>query len=378
VISRATFDSILATFDTVFPHVTIWYPTTRPVAFFYLVGSRDPQRFNPAYIDAALRKREIADSTRFLRFHNSQDVLSCYFADKDDLQEYLREHQPRINSDFSPFVEFDTDQSGLVEKEMLGMFLDKVRSNSLHRHLDTGGWNDSKVISWLEEYDKIFNVAGCMIRIQTLEKRYPILESISDGLKVKPDYLPLLEKQKEFLSSTRALLKQDRDRDILAGIDTLLARRKDCGLAWLIRSWVMQKNKQKIYALESAIKAARYLPESGITQTNLGTQYLAHKKIDSAITHLDKATQYPPIDPTAYFNLGSAWQQKGDQDKAATYLQEGLRIQPNHIRARKNLAAILIRLRKYDQALEHYREILRQDPGDTDSHNVLKQLEALP
>ena len=53
---KSNLDSILGTFLQVYPHVTIWFPTTKPFVFLYLVGSREPQSFSPKRIDDEMMK----------------------------------------------------------------------------------------------------------------------------------------------------------------------------------------------------------------------------------------------------------------------------------------------------------------------------------
>ncbi|HEX41983.1 MAG TPA: hypothetical protein ENN81_07980, partial [Phycisphaerales bacterium] len=108
---RSHLHSILGTFMEVFPHVTVWFPVHRPFVFCYLVGSREPQLFSPARIDAELAKHDVKTCIDYLHMASSQDVLSWYIGDKSDFARYIGDYV--ANSDDRPFIEFNLDADNL-------------------------------------------------------------------------------------------------------------------------------------------------------------------------------------------------------------------------------------------------------------------------
>ena len=91
--------------------------------FLYLVGSNEPQLFSPAYINNELNKENVRQSVEYVNFYNSHDVLSCYICDQDGINNYLKDFH--INSDYKPFIEFNTDinEKKTIKKQWFENFI---------------------------------------------------------------------------------------------------------------------------------------------------------------------------------------------------------------------------------------------------------------
>ena len=95
---------------------------------------------------------------------NSMDVLNCYIGDEIDLKGAVGDFQ--INSDYRPFVEFDSDYFidsdyyPFVEwtksswKPSKQRFVITVREDSFASHIDWTGLTDGDKQRWLKRYGR--------------------------------------------------------------------------------------------------------------------------------------------------------------------------------------------------------------------------------
>lgn len=83
-------------------------------------------------------------------------------------------------------------------------------------------------------------------------------------------------------------------------------------------------------------------PESPVLHNNLGAMYFEHRKLPSALEHLEKAAKENPRHPVILLNLGRAYLRNGDLDKAREALQETVRVDPYSFYAHLNLARIYL------------------------------------
>lgn len=101
------FESILGTFQEVFPYVTVWFPVVHWDHFVLLAGSMKPFTLDPQHISIKLNQTKIRTDLNEIKIFDTHDVLACYLGNKNDIQRWLKNNYTP-NSDFSPYVEFAT------------------------------------------------------------------------------------------------------------------------------------------------------------------------------------------------------------------------------------------------------------------------------
>ncbi len=257
---KTDLDCILRTFNDAFPHTTIWFPVTKPFVFMYLVGSREPQRFLPARMDAELQKEPVRRSTSYLNFETSHDVLSCYMGDEGDLRRYL-EPGP-INSDYHPFLEFNLDPDVMTLQAHLPAFLQTLRSDSLQHHLDFAGFDSSVRQQWQGIFARYRQVAALIAQGYSEQAFLSSLRSSYEGLKHLPNYKPLLALRDKALSDIdRAVVdKQVAPSRVLDTMNELTKQDAEFAAAWLVQAMVLDATGATAPAYEAARKAAQLDP----------------------------------------------------------------------------------------------------------------------
>jgi spermidine synthase len=252
---KTNFDSILATFLEVFPHVSVWFPTTKPFVFFYLVGSTDKQLFSPKRIDDELGKENVRNSVEYLNFENSADVLTCYIGDKEDIRRYLKTFQ--INSDYTPYLEFNLDSKNLSLQAYFPELIQIVRGDSVIKHVDLAGLEQSEQERWRKDFESRYQVATLLLRAHGEKAFLSKFLYSSHGLKLMPRYTPLLELRNDCLSDIEKALRGHLVNPdiIIADMDDHISNYPDSGIAWLIKSMALRQKDNSEEALRTAGKA---------------------------------------------------------------------------------------------------------------------------
>jgi spermidine synthase len=337
---KTNFDSILATFMEVFPHVTVWFPTTKPFVFFYLVGSADKQLFSPKRIDDELGKENVRNSVEYLNFENSADVLTCYIGDKEDIRRYLKTF--RINSDYTPYLEFNLDSKNLILPAYFPELIQIVRGDSVIKHIDWDRLLQTEREQWRKDFELRYQVATLLLRAHGEKTFFSKFLYGSHGLKLMPQYAPLLELREDCVADIeKALRRRLVNPDIIiADMDDQIRNYPDSGMAWLIKSMVLRQKGN----MEEAFRAA------------------------------EKAVQYTPNYAEVYFNLGMILARREKFSQAGKYLSRALQINPDHDEANYNLSIILAVQGKIDEPLEHYSKAVQLNPNidiSPDLHRLL-------
>jgi spermidine synthase len=348
--------SILGTFAEVFPHVTIWFPTTAPSGhdFFYLAGTRQPQLFSPKYIDDKLRQDGIGESVKKLNFHNSHYVLSCYVGDEKDLKRCLGEFD--LNSDFSPYIEFSIgmNESLSEKKQWFSTFVGEARrSESILEHIDWSGLSQDQQQKWLQEY-QLFHKASEYLLASRMEPRVITrLWHTFNGLKIMPQHASLIEQEDDDLLTYPSALNAGlfNPEHVMLQVNGILRAEPEFGPAWLIKSWLLQQRNDRQAALNSAEKAVQCSPNTAAAHENAGRLLLEHGRVDKAIEHFTAAVKLMPEQGSFHFGLGIALAEKGQLDEAIPRLREGLRLEPENAKMREIVDNLLTRQGQKDKAV---------------------------
>jgi spermidine synthase len=326
---KTNFDSILATFMHVFPHVSVWFPTTKPFVFFYLVGSADKQLFSLKRIDSELTKEKVRNSVKYLNFENSADVLTCYIGDKEDIRRYLKTFQ--INSDYTPYLEFNLDSKNLVLQAYFPELIQTVRGDSIIMHIDPSGMDKSELEQWRKDFELRYQVATLLLRAHGEEAFLLRFLYSSHGLKLMPRYAPLLELREDCVSDIEEALKRGvvNPDMVIADMNDQIRNYPDSGVAWLIKSMALRQKGDKGEAFRAAEKAVQYAPDYAEAHVNLGMMLARREKFDQAGKYLSKALQINPDHEEANYNLSIILAVQGKIYEPLEHYSKAVQLNPN-------------------------------------------------
>ncbi|MHB9028097.1 MAG: fused MFS/spermidine synthase [Candidatus Latescibacterota bacterium] len=340
-ISETGVRSILGTFADVFPHVTLWFPSTNPLSFFYMIGSHEEQRFSPEHIDRLLNKPAIRSSVEYLNFFTSQDVLGCYIGDEHDIRRYLGDNY-HINSDYKPFVEFNVEVvlKGM-DDEMFVPIIGAVRSKSVLDHIAWGGMPETERTIWLERFGKQCAVIDHILVIFREQRLINRLEHIFDGLAILPDNPYLLDLRKKTIEYVKSLTQ---DRNAEHEIDILLEKRPESGMAWLFKSWFLVVQKDMDAAENVTRKALYYEPENPLSHYYMGNIHVFRKNYELARNEYLQTLELDPDMFEAMSNLARTYEIQGNFDLAVKYYEKALELNPELAPVKQRLITLRPRL----------------------------------
>jgi spermidine synthase len=337
---RSSLESVLGTFVDAFPHVTVWFPVTKPFAMFYLVGSLEPQRFSPGEIDRLLQRDDIRQSAAFLHWRSSFDLLSCYVGDEQDLPPFLGEF--RLNTERRPFVEFNRyRETHSIGQSFFEELVARVRDDSLSRHLEWSDAPPADVERWKRRFAIHHEAATHLYRAHRLGVWTDGLEHCADGLAVLPGYPPLLAREHDILSIAESRLdRPDRLGGAARAIEAILHDRPAMGSAWLVKSWIHQRRGEMQQAESAATSALRHAPSCAKAHENLAKLLFRSGRAEEALASFERAVRLMPDDAGLHFNYGIALSRQGRLDEAVAAIRRGLDLRPRHAQARALLAQL--------------------------------------
>jgi spermidine synthase len=108
------FRMVIKTFQTVFPHTTLWLTTSDAI----LIGTEDKLKIDYKSLTEKLRNERIERDMRMLYIDSVFDFLTCFAIAEDDLPEYVAD--AKLNTDDHPILEFSAPK---------GLYSDTVAGN---------------------------------------------------------------------------------------------------------------------------------------------------------------------------------------------------------------------------------------------------------
>ena len=282
-------NSIIGTMMDVFPHVTMWYLTVHPAPLVMIAGSEQQQYFSPKHIENELLNESVRKSLAEIDIHNSVDVLSCYVGDKNDLRKCIKAF--RINSDYSPFVEFTTD-SITDESQNFSRFVMNVRGKSIYEHIDWTGFSEKEKEKWLADYQQLYKASNYLFMANSSNNYMDRLKYSMEGLSVLPDNPALIttrtNAEAELFAIAAKMIMSGKIKNALVTAGKMLEIYPQSATAWMIRSAAMQQMGDAPRALASARQAVDLSPEDPEVRLNLGGILFNAGQFQQAITEYEK------------------------------------------------------------------------------------------
>ena len=285
-------NSVIGTVMEVFPYVTLWYIVPEPMPFYMIVGSDKPQTFSIAHIERELSKRAVARSLAKIHCYQSTDIMSCYIADRADLEKNITPYL--TNSDFFPVVEFCPENFICGDLGSALSFFNAVRSDSVFKHIDWTGIGDQDKTQWLAQFDKVRQAARYVIQAEHTAHPLDKLRCAMTGLAILPDYEPLIgfkRRSERMLFGTgmkHVLAEEIVEARLIA--DQMAQLDPDSPMPWMLRSQASQKAGDTAEALRAAQHAVKIAPDSLNAQYNLWSILVAARDLAAARAVLEDAT----------------------------------------------------------------------------------------
>jgi spermidine synthase len=346
------FKIILKTFQSVFPHTSLWLTHAfdemgRYMKFSLLAATPQPLTIDFPSLQRKLSDPIVQNDLRPWCFDSPLSLLENFLANEDKIRKWVKDVP--LNRDDLPWSYFHTRFSS-GEKYSLQSFLPLAENVRPYVQNIDGG-----------EADKI--KAELDLRYQS--KRLVLQGRIKEAFALLPDDKKILKEKENIESSLRYLEEvskfyPDNPRQL-----SWLAE----GLRPLLS--LSEKNKENgIKALETILeKAVKADPLLFEAQLELAEMMLKAGKRERAAELCRQVLKSEPNSFDALFLLANILSEGGKTSEAVEYFEKALGIDSSSARAHNNLAAILIQTGKIDEALEHLERALALNRENAEIHN---------
>lgn len=346
---EACFDSILGTFMEVFPHVTMWFPTTSPDHFVLLAGSRRPQRLSVQHVRRTLADDAVGRSLAGIGIQNAQDFLRCYVGDEKDLARYLRGYTP--NSDLRPFVEFSTARplTDATKWPFALRLLAMARRPTAEGRLDLAGLTGDEQKRFRADYRLLHRITTHTLRTQ-----------------IAHEALRAAGPSEAMARLAERALASDGADGLMAPLSEYLARHGDYADGLALRATLHAARGNHAAAVADLDRVIALAPDNAQALNKRGLSHAAAGQFDDAIADYGRALKLAPTHVRVLNNRGAAYCGRGDHGRGLADFDALLRAEPGNADARYNRATALVMLNRAGEAIADYTAALTGGPRDVE------------
>ena len=348
--------SMVNTFTSVFPYVTVWQDYTYPDIQF--VGSLSPIRIDFKRFQEKLKEETVNNDLARISSNDPYKLLSYFLMDEKQARAYSS--GARINSDNHPRLEFTTPK-------YLYIFTFGSNMESLVPFLTSPLTIINNSIS-PEETSRIETYASFRKHImqgEAFQERSYWQGAVTEfeaALQLFPDNdttKQLLVEAYEYLGTEYAAGgKMQESVDMYKKAMDLYPDRASAYKAMAV---IAQSAGMLDKAQEHLLRAIQLAPNDPEAYLNLGNLYLQKKEFDNAITLFSHSLKISPTWSSAFAGRGAAYSINGEYDKAISDLSEAIRINPKSAAYFVERAKVYIKKGDYNRAITDTTLAIRMD-----------------
>jgi len=380
-LSEQNFKILLKTFQSVFPHLTVWFAPVYKNRHALLIGTKTKLKLDFQLLHQELQNHEIQKSLEEVNLDDIFNLLSCFITDEDKVGKYIDVENTIINTDNRLYLAHYIPKQKLVGEQTVPKILEimNVLSTPIFNYLTNMGEAEIKIKTALR---------NC------LEARKHVIQGIAD------DCRDDLENEISEFKKALAINPEDNNAKYLLG----LAQSKEYlvqGLrfrrAGIIEQSIQVYEKileifplcaEALYNLGSAyidrgdyVRAEAVLqrafninPQSAQIYNDLGAISMKTGLYDKAESNFKKAIQLDTYYMVPYGNLGRLYYDKGMYKESIEQLKKAIHVDSRYIEGRYILAIIYAERGKYEEAKIQLKKILRIAPGFKQARFALENL----
>ena len=306
--SETGFKTLLKTFQSVFPHVTIWFATNYPTRHALLVGTKTELRIDFGLLQQEINEKEVQESLSEVGLGDVFSLLSCFITDERKISEYVRDTP--VNTDNHPYLAFSMPKYKLQEDHFIPRTLEVFDEMSL------------------SVFPYLHNMGGAEAEIEAildsrLQARSHVMQAIVYDFQI--DF------RSEVSELERALAIVPEDENIRSSLELAQVKMGFADLSELLRAGMLAEAMQvctEILQIDPGFVPAIY---------NLAAIYYAQGDYAEALAEADRAIRIDPGYAEARYLLAMVYANTGRYDEARSQLEETLRLAPDFEQARAAL-----------------------------------------
>jgi spermidine synthase len=311
--SEAGFKTLLKTFHSVFPYVTIWYATNVPTRHALLVGTKTELRIDFEQFRQELSRPQVNESLAEVGLDDVFTLLSCFITDQSEIGEYVQDTP--VNSDNHPYLAFHMPKQKLREDHFIPQTVEAFDQLSLpvFPYLHNMGGAGPEIEATLEKH---------------LQARRHAMRAIAYDFQV--DF------RSEVSEIEKALAVIPEDENIRRSLELAQVKLGFSHLSAFLRAGMLEEATQM--CLE-------------ILQIN------------------------PDFVP-AHYDLALIYDLREEYAEALKELDRVISIDPDHVQGRHLLALIYAKTERYEEARTQVERVLGIAPDYEPARSLLNQLKA--
>jgi len=361
------FKIIIKSFQTVFPHCSVWIANNCRNRHALLVGWKKDV---PLSIDYALIKKKLADpeikaSLDEIHMGDVFSILDAFVLDEKAAAAFTKDVP--VHTDDHPILEFDAPRvegsdEAVWAKNLEAALAYRTPVAPYVRNIAVSGDNPDSVRKILDR----FYLASSYIwkgQIQSLR---------GEHLRARVNYLKALAINPDDKDAA-FLIKDDRIQE-----EALKMHLERAPEDWenQVRMGVRLLGEGKLAEAEQRLKLALQLnPKSPEARANLGLAYLYQKKWNVAIGELKTALKMDPTLVEAQYNLGFAYLQRDKSyQEAISAWEKAVKIDPEYSNAHYNLGLAYWKVGQSQKAIQELETARKLEPGTPLLYKLLGRL----
>ena len=319
---------ILASFQRVFPHCSLWVASNCVNKHALILGSLERMRISFARVRAAMSRPDVAADLKAVAIHDVYDLLDCHVCDAEAIRRMTRDDPP--NTDDRPRLEF----SCALPRPGMGAL-----------------W---RVLAMLVGH------------------RRPVTPHVANFADPAADRAELGRRFRATRHVFQAQIAQ------IVGDPPVRRRQFQLALAaHPAEAHVMSCEAELRQEIEDLIAAVARPPHSDRLVLRLADKlYVASRYAEAAPLYEKLAEAARPAAPAVLIHLAEIRHRIGYPEEAERLLRRCLSIWPDSADAHDRLAGICLRTGRRDQARRHLTEAIRLDPTNNVYRAHLKALDA--
>ncbi len=358
------FKMIIKSFQTVFPHCSVWIANNCLNRHALLVGWKKdaPIQIDFSAMVQKLRHPTINKSLSDIHMNDVYAILDAFVLDEQAVREFTRDVP--VHSDDHPILEFDAPRVEGSDEAVLARNLESILAYRVPvtPHLVNLGTTQAQIDSVKAKLNRFYRASTYVWQGQIHALR-------EEHLEARRAYWKALQINPEDKDATYLIRYDHEQEKVLA--EQVHVNPSD----WQnhVRLGLSLLSEGKLAQAESHLKKAIAIhPQSAEAHANLGLVYLYRKNWDASVAELKQALDLDPTLTEAQYNLGFAFLGKfGSYARAARAWEKAAKIDPLYTSAHFNLGLAYWKLGHIKEAAAEFRTVLSQNPSDAEAHKFL-------
>jgi tetratricopeptide (TPR) repeat protein len=388
------FQIILKTFQSEFPHTSLWLTHAfdemgRFMKFSLVVGTPEPLSLDYQNLKQELSITSVQKDLKYWNLHTASGIMENFLSGEDRIREWTA--NVPINTDNLPWSYYNTQYSA-GEKHTMPDF-SPIAENIWPYLSNTGSFEKSYALKSQLDYfflrKKLFLQLKFKAALDMLPQDKKAIKE-KENIEMSKQYL--IKVSEYYPNEAKSLLWLARGLRTLLGISEGKSGEDEALLNMLKKSvqsdpsfseshlelaeflWKEGKKKEGVEYYKQVVKIN---PDSFTANMRLGNFLSEAGKTIEAVKYFRKAVKIQPQNPSPHNNLAAILIQQNKLEEAVLHFKEALKINPNNAEIHNNLGAALLKSGKHKEAEKHFKEALSINPENymaiTNLANILNQ-----